>query len=57
MNEHMRVPIVHVQFCPTVPHCSLASMIGLCIRTRLQECIADEYKVLHVVRLTMLNED
>ena len=26
---------IDVQFCPTVPHCSLATIIGLCIRVKL----------------------
>ena len=26
----------HIQFVPTVPHCSLATLIGLCIRTKLE---------------------
>lgn len=28
---------VRVQLTPTVPHCSLAMLIGLCVRVRLQE--------------------
>jgi len=27
--------LVNVEFVPTVPHCSLATLIGLCIRTKL----------------------
>lgn len=27
----------HIQFVPTVPHCSLATLIGLCIRTKLDQ--------------------
>ena len=29
--------IIKVIFVPTVPHCSLATLIGLCIRTKLQQ--------------------
>mmetsp|Transcript_4066 Transcript_4066/g.7413 ORF Transcript_4066/g.7413 Transcript_4066/m.7413 type:complete len:172 (+) Transcript_4066:27-542(+) len=29
--------LVHVSFTPTVPHCSLASLIGLCIRTKIKQ--------------------
>ncbi|GAU94963.1 hypothetical protein RvY_06658 [Ramazzottius varieornatus] len=28
---------VHVEFTPTVPHCSLATLIGLCIRVKLEQ--------------------
>ena len=29
--------LVHVEFTPTVPHCSLATLIGLCIRMKLED--------------------
>jgi hypothetical protein len=28
--------VAHIEFIPTVPHCSLATLIGLCIRTKLE---------------------
>ena len=28
--------VISIEFTPTVPHCSLASLIGLCIRVKLQ---------------------
>ena len=28
--------LLKITFVPTVPHCSLATLIGLCIRTKLQ---------------------
>lgn len=31
--------LVKVEFVPTVPHCSLATLIGLCIRQKLQKCL------------------
>ena len=31
--------LVSVEFVPTVPHCSLATLIGLCIRTKLDRNI------------------
>ncbi|CAG9765783.1 unnamed protein product [Ceutorhynchus assimilis] len=30
------ISVVRVEFNPTVPHCSLATLIGLCIRIKLQ---------------------
>ena len=29
--------VIKIAFVPTVPHCSLATLIGLCIRTKLQQ--------------------
>ena len=29
--------IAKITFVPTVPHCSLATLIGLCIRTKLEQ--------------------
>ena len=28
-----------VSFTPTIPHCSMATLIGLCIRVRLERCL------------------
>lgn len=33
------IDVVRVEFNPTVPHCSLATLIGLCIRIKLQRCM------------------
>lgn len=37
--------LVKVEFVPTVPHCSLATLIGLCIRQKLQQCLPYSCKV------------
>ena len=34
--EDSEIPIVRVEFNPTVPHCSLATLIGLTIRIKIQ---------------------
>jgi hypothetical protein len=34
-----------VLFHPTVPHCSLARHIGLCVRLRLRESLPAEHKI------------
>ncbi|XP_065166815.1 MIP18 family protein galla-1 isoform X2 [Atheta coriaria] len=36
--------IVRVEFNPTVPHCSLATLIGLCIRIKLERSIPYKLK-------------
>ena len=36
---------VRVQFTPTIPHCSMATLIGLSIRVRLLRALPDRFKV------------
>ena len=48
--EHITVthgsrPSVKVVFTPTIPHCSMATLIGLCIRVRLLRSLPDRFKV------------
>lgn len=31
--------VAHIEFVPTIQHCSLAPLIGLCIRTKLERCL------------------
>jgi metal-sulfur cluster biosynthetic enzyme len=35
---------VHVCFTPTIPHCSMSTLIGLSIRTRLDRTLPQQYK-------------
>ena len=43
--------IAKITFVPTVPHCSLATLIGLCIRTKLeQELPPGKTSINHVFR-------
>ncbi|KAL7430853.1 hypothetical protein ACHAXM_002394 [Skeletonema potamos] len=37
---------VHVQFCPTIPHCSMATLIGLSISVKLLRSLPPRFKVL-----------
>lgn len=34
-----------VQFTPTIPHCSMATLIGLCLRVKLLRSIPSRFKV------------
>ena len=48
--EHITIthgsrPSVKVVFTPTIPHCSMATLIGLCIRVRLLRSLPDRFKV------------
>lgn len=36
---------IKVEFAPTIPHCSMAILIGLCIRVKLQRSLPMSYKV------------
>lgn len=40
-----KVPVVRVEYNPTVPHCSLATLIGLCIRIKIQRSIHHPVKL------------
>lgn len=47
--EHITVDLsryyVRVDFTPTIPHCSMATLIGLCIRVRLMRALPYAYEV------------
>ncbi|XP_066959126.1 cytosolic iron-sulfur assembly component 2A [Macrobrachium rosenbergii] len=37
--------LIRIEFVPTVPHCSLATLIGLCIRVKLSRTLPYSYKL------------
>ncbi|XP_025833435.1 MIP18 family protein galla-1-like [Agrilus planipennis] len=37
--------VVRIEFNPTVPHCSLATLIGLCIRIKLEQTVPYKFKL------------
>ncbi|CAK9818433.1 MIP18 family protein galla-1 [Anthophora quadrimaculata] len=39
------VYVIHIEFNPTVPHCSLATLIGLCIRVKLERHLVALFKL------------
>lgn len=41
-NEHNTV---NINFTPTIPHCSMATLIGLSIRVKLLRCLPARFKV------------
>jgi len=47
--EHVEVEdpgnTVIIRFTPTIPHCSMATLIGLCIRVKLLRCLPSRFKV------------
>ena len=36
---------VLVEITPTIPHCSMATLIGLCIRVRLERALPQRFRV------------
>ncbi|XP_021962530.1 MIP18 family protein galla-2 [Folsomia candida] len=36
---------VRIEFTPTIPHCSMATLIGLCIRVQLLRSLPERFKV------------
>ena len=38
---------VNVYFTPTIPHCSMATLIGLSIRVRLMRALPSRFKVIY----------
>lgn len=39
------IAVIRVEFNPTVPHCSLATLIGLCIRVKLERYLIAAFKL------------
>lgn len=37
--------VASIEFVPTIQHCSLAPLIGLCIRTKLERCLPSTTKL------------
>ncbi|KAK8655191.1 hypothetical protein V6N13_107781 [Hibiscus sabdariffa] len=45
---------VRVTFTPTVEHCSMATVIGLCLRVKLMRSLPSHYKLLIKLLLKLL---
>ncbi|GAA5992400.1 hypothetical protein JCM11641_002732 [Rhodosporidiobolus odoratus] len=43
--NHGKRPSVLVEFTPTIPHCSMATLIGLSLRVRLLRSLPERFKV------------
>lgn len=44
-DDNDREVWIRVQFTPTVPHCSLATLIGLCLRVKLERTLQRNFKL------------
>ncbi|XP_041464303.1 cytosolic iron-sulfur assembly component 2A-like [Lytechinus variegatus] len=42
--------VINLEFTPTVPHCSLATLIGLCLRVRLERSLPSKHKIDIIVK-------
>ncbi|XP_063221518.1 MIP18 family protein galla-1 [Bacillus rossius redtenbacheri] len=53
-----KVCVIRIEFNPTIPHCSLATLIGLCIRVKLQRSLIEKYKLdIYIKKGTHSTED
>lgn len=49
---------IRVEFNPTVPHCSLATLIGLCLRIKIERNIPHKLKLdIYIKKGTHSTED
>uniref|UniRef100_A0A8C1K9U8 Cytosolic iron-sulfur assembly component 2B n=1 Tax=Cyprinus carpio TaxID=7962 RepID=A0A8C1K9U8_CYPCA len=62
--EQMRVNVndeestVSVEFTPTIPHCSMATLIGLSLKVKLLRSLPDRFKIdVHITPGTHASED
>ena len=44
-GQKRKFSTVHVQFCPTIPHCSMATLIGLSISVKLLRSLPPRFKM------------
>ncbi|KAG4301792.1 hypothetical protein PCANB_001982 [Pneumocystis canis] len=44
-NETNKTTHLTVEITPTIPHCSMATLIGLCIRVRLERCLPPRFRI------------
>jgi len=45
-KPHCHYSTIDVRFTPTIPHCSMATLIGLCIRVKLLRSVPTRFKVI-----------
>ena len=44
-NIHLDDERLQIFFTPTIPHCSMATLIGLCLRVKLIRSLPKRFKV------------
>ncbi|QSL64848.1 hypothetical protein MERGE_002152 [Pneumocystis wakefieldiae] len=44
-DQANKITYLTVEITPTIPHCSMATLIGLCIRVRLERCLPPRFRI------------
>ncbi|KTW32576.1 iron-sulfur cluster assembly protein CIA2 [Pneumocystis jirovecii RU7] len=44
-DETNKIIYLTVELTPTIPHCSMATLIGLCVRVRLERCLPPRFRI------------
>ncbi|KAG5513676.1 hypothetical protein PMAC_000714 [Pneumocystis sp. 'macacae'] len=44
-DETDKIVYLTVEITPTIPHCSMATLIGLCVRVRLERCLPPRFRI------------
>ncbi|XP_067256692.1 cytosolic iron-sulfur assembly component 2B [Chanodichthys erythropterus] len=58
VNVNDQDSTVSVEFTPTIPHCSMATLIGLSIKVKLLRSLPDRFKIdVHITPGTHASED
>ncbi|XP_016389665.1 cytosolic iron-sulfur assembly component 2B [Sinocyclocheilus rhinocerous] len=58
INVNDEESTVSVEFTPTIPHCSMATLIGLSIKVKLLRSLPDRFKIdVHITPGTHASED
>ncbi|XP_043099481.1 cytosolic iron-sulfur assembly component 2B-like [Puntigrus tetrazona] len=58
VNVNDEESTVSVEFTPTIPHCSMATLIGLSIKVKLLRSLPDRFKIdVHITPGTHASED
>ncbi|KAL7833394.1 hypothetical protein AOLI_G00283540 [Acnodon oligacanthus] len=58
VNVNDQESTVSVEFTPTIPHCSMATLIGLSIKVKLLRSLPDRFKIdVHITPGTHASED
>lgn len=45
VKDSEQASIVEIRFTPTIPHCSMATLIGLCLRVKLLRSLPSRFKI------------
>lgn len=49
-NKHTDISEILIKITPTITHCSLATLIGLGIRVRLERCLPPRFRIIILIK-------